>query len=70
MEWELFGDGMIAVSAHEATLLDGYIKMRKSLQFSEVSPYVFVNYTGSQMIQSNVASALTVLLESGALLSV
>ena len=53
------GAATLAISADEAKLLAGYMKIRRLSQFPEASPYVFVNHTGSQMTQSNVASALT-----------
>ena len=44
----------LAVSADEAKLLDGYMKIQRLSQFPKASPYVFVNHTGSQMAQSNI----------------
>jgi len=54
------GAATIAVNAEEAVLLENYVKMRMSMKFPNSAAYVFINHTGRQMTQSNIASALTV----------
>jgi len=55
------GAATFAVNDDEEQLLHAYMtKFRYLDQFINAAPYVFVNHTGTQMTQSNVAAALTV----------
>lgn len=53
------GAAVFAANEGEARLLKGYMDLRQQLSACQDVPYVFVNYTGTRMTQSNIASALT-----------
>jgi len=59
------GAATIAVNADESVMLKNYVKMRLSMKFANSAAYVFINHTGKQMTQSNVASALTAAFKKG-----